>query len=82
MVKYSLRTVHSDGVVVPPISLAKSTGNANEYIVRRVLLGEKAQLAPGMSRWVKVKVEQSTESIVQRKWVFHLRGEYLSKSIM
>ena len=62
MVKYGLRTVHSDGAVVPPISPAESTGNTNEYMVRRVLLGEKVHLAPGMSRWVKVKVEQSTES--------------------
>jgi len=56
MVEYGLRTVHSNGVVV------KSTGNINEYIVQRMLLSEKAHLAPGMSWWVKVKVEQSNES--------------------
>jgi len=38
MVKYGLRTVHSDGAVVPPISLAESTGNTNEYMVQRVLI--------------------------------------------
>ena len=35
MVEYGLRTVHYDGVVVPPI---KSAGNTNEYTVRRVFV--------------------------------------------
>ena len=47
MVKYRLHNVHSDRVVVPPISLAKNTG---KYIVSRVLVSERTQLAPGESQ--------------------------------
>ena len=66
-IEYGLRAVHSDGVVVPPISLAKSTMNTGEYVVRQVLLSERIQLVLGKSQWVKVKVDQSstTENSVE-----------------
>ena len=43
-----------------PLNPVESTKSTSEYAVRRVLLSERAWLAPGKSQWVKVKVEQSS----------------------
>jgi len=75
-VKYGLQTVHSDGVVVLPISIGKSAENNIEFIVRRVWLSEKTQLALGKSRWAKVKVEPSsycTRRVVLEKCALSLQ---------
>jgi len=57
MEKYELQTVYADGTVIPPVISVKPMKDTSDYSVRKVLLSERAQLAPGKSLWVKVKVE-------------------------
>jgi len=58
MEKYGLQTVHADGTVVPLVNSVKLMEDSNDYTVRRVLLSERIQFAPGKSWWVKVQVKQ------------------------